>query len=176
MPLSLAQTLTLAQIPGWAISLLAIGFLIVCLSLVLIVLIQRPQGGGLSGAFGAGGGAGQTAFGTKTGDVLTLVTIGIFVLFLLTAIGLNFAVRPPKAPTPANAIVNPEAAEEESVGEAVIDEMTDDEGAALDQTGDDEPAPATPEPPVDAPVEDPATDPAADPATDPATGPGDGTP
>ena len=108
--------------------------------------------------------------------MLTLVTIGIFVLFLLTAIGLNFAVRPPKAPTPANAIVNPEAAEEESVGEAVIDEMTDDDGAALDQTGDDEPAPATPEPPVDAPVEDPATDPAADPATDPATGPGDGTP
>lgn len=171
MPLSLAQTLTLAQIPGWSISLLAIGFLIVCLSLVLIVLIQRPQGGGLSGAFGAGGGAGQTAFGTKTGDVLTLVTIGIFVLFLLTAIGLNFAVRPPQAVAPANAVTSPEAAEEDAVGEAILDEMTDN------GTIDDEAAPATPEPPVDEPVETPATDPAGDPAADPAGDPaGDGTP
>jgi len=168
MPLSLAQTLTLAQIPGWAISLLAIGFLIVCLSLVLIVLIQRPQGGGLSGAFGAGGGAGQTAFGTKTGDVLTLVTIGIFVLFLLTAIGLNFAVRPPQAVAPANAVTSPEAAEEDAADEAILDEMTDDEGAALEQTDDGEAAPATPEPPVDEPAEAPAADPAGD--------PGDGTP
>lgn len=88
------MVLTLAQIPPWLVSLLAVLFLIVCLALILIVLIQRPQGGGLSGAFGSSGGAGQTAFGTKTGDVLTIVTITIFILFVLTSVGLNFAFRP----------------------------------------------------------------------------------
>lgn len=79
------------------VNLLIVGFMFICVTLVLLVLIQRPQGGGLAGAFGAGsggGGAGQTAFGTKTGDALTMATIGIFVLYLLVAIGLIFAARP----------------------------------------------------------------------------------
>ncbi len=78
----------------WAVSLLVLGFVVVCVVLILTVLIQRPQGGGLSGAFGAGGGSGQTAFGTKTGDALTIATIAMFVIFVLFAIGLNFAARP----------------------------------------------------------------------------------
>ena len=93
---------------GWASNLLTLGFLFICVVLILIVLIQRPQGGGLSGAFGSGAGSGQTAFGAKTGDALTFATIGIFILFLLAAIGLNFAARPttaqqdqPQAATPA---------------------------------------------------------------------------
>lgn len=162
MPFFLSQTLVLAQIPNWVISLLAIGFLIVCLSLVLIVLIQRPQGGGLSGAFGAGGGAGQTAFGTKTGDVLTLVTIGIFVLFLLTAIGLNFAVRPPKAVAPANAVVSTEGTEEAGDTPAALeDQLPADEQAALetDAAGDEgiggEPPTAEPDAPLTSPTTDP---------------------
>ena len=93
-------TLTLGLSPVM-VNLLVGGFLLVSIVMILIVLIQRPQGGGLGGAFGAGGGggggaggAGQTAFGTKTGDVLTWATIGIFVLFLLLAIVLNFVTRP----------------------------------------------------------------------------------
>ncbi len=78
----------------WVVSLLVLGFVVVCVVLILTVLIQRPQGGGLSGAFGAGGGSGQTAFGTKTGDALTIATISMFVIFVLFAIGLNFAARP----------------------------------------------------------------------------------
>ena len=80
--------------------LMVVVFLIISLMMMLIVLIQRPQGGGLSGAFGGSGpdGAGQTAFGAKTGDVLTTVTIAIFVLFLLSAIALNYVVQPPQAP------------------------------------------------------------------------------
>jgi len=70
----------------WATGLLVGAFLIVCVIMMLVVLIQRPQGGGLSGAFGAGGsGAGQTAFGTKTGDALTYATIGMFLLYLAFA-------------------------------------------------------------------------------------------
>lgn len=84
----------LAQLPPIAINLMVVGFLIVCLIMILTVLIQKPQGGGLSGAFGSGAGSGQTAFGARTGDALTVATIAIFVIYLLAAIGLNYTVRP----------------------------------------------------------------------------------
>jgi len=89
---------TLASQQLW-IGLGIVGFLFVSLTMILIVLIQKPQGGGLSGAFGssADGGAGQTAFGAKTGDVLTTMTITIFIVFLVSAAGLNYVIRPPAA-------------------------------------------------------------------------------
>ena len=62
-------------------------FLVVAIFMVLLVLIQKGRGGGLSGAFGGGGG--NTAFGSKTGDVLTWATSIVFGVFLLLAIGLN---------------------------------------------------------------------------------------
>lgn len=87
------------EVSQWLIGLMVVFFLFISLCMMLIVLIQRPQGGGIAGAFGGGGaeGAGQTAFGAKTGDVLTTVTIGIFVVFIGSAIALNYLVRPPKA-------------------------------------------------------------------------------
>lgn len=63
-------------------------FIIVSIALVLIVLVQRPQGGGLTGAFGGGGGT-DTAFGGRTGDALTVATIAAFTIYVLIAIGLN---------------------------------------------------------------------------------------
>jgi preprotein translocase subunit SecG len=62
-------------------------FVFVALFLVLLVLIQKGRGGGLTSAFGGGGG--QTAFGSKTGDVLTWATSIFFGIFLLLAIALN---------------------------------------------------------------------------------------
>jgi preprotein translocase subunit SecG len=62
-------------------------FIFVCLLLILIVLIQKGRGGGLASAFGGMGG--NTAFGSKTGDVLTWATSIIFGVFLLLAIALN---------------------------------------------------------------------------------------
>ena len=62
-------------------------FLFICLVLTLLVLIQKGRGGGLASAFGGGGG--NTAFGSKTGDVLTWATSIVFGLFLLLAIFLN---------------------------------------------------------------------------------------
>ena len=44
-----------------------------CLFLICLILIQRGKGGGLAGAFGGVGGS--SAFGTKSGDVFTRVTI-----------------------------------------------------------------------------------------------------
>ncbi|MBC24337.1 MAG: preprotein translocase subunit SecG [Phycisphaerae bacterium] len=73
----------------WII-ILTIAFIIIAVAMILIILVQRPHGGGLSGAFGgAGGGGTDTAFGGRTGDALTVATIGAFVLYLLVAISLN---------------------------------------------------------------------------------------
>jgi len=62
-------------------------FLVLSLFMILLVLIQKGRGGGLSSAFGGVGG--NTAFGAKTGDVLTWATSIVFGVFLLLAIGLN---------------------------------------------------------------------------------------
>ena len=62
-------------------------FVVICLFLILLILIQKGRGGGLSGAFGGSGG--NTAFGSKTGDVLTWATSIVFGVFLLLAVVLN---------------------------------------------------------------------------------------
>ena len=41
--------------------------------LILLILVQRGRGGGLTGALGGMGG--QSAFGTKSGDVFTKITV-----------------------------------------------------------------------------------------------------
>lgn len=43
--------------------------------LILLVLVQRGKGGGLAGALGGMGG--QSAFGTKAGDLFTKITVGV---------------------------------------------------------------------------------------------------
>ena len=55
--------------------LLGFGLASTGLFLILLVLIQRGRGGGLSGAFGGAGG--QSAFGTKAGDVFTKITVAV---------------------------------------------------------------------------------------------------
>ncbi len=62
-------------------------FILVCLILILLILIQKGRGGGLASAFGGAGG--NTAFGAKTGDVLTWATSIVFGVFLLLAVILN---------------------------------------------------------------------------------------
>jgi len=63
--------------------LLMILLMIVSLLLILVVLLQRGRGGGLAGAFGGMGG--QSAFGTKAGDVFTRITIGLVTVWVLLA-------------------------------------------------------------------------------------------
>src|SRR5687767_3448521 len=62
-------------------------FIIICLFLILLILIQKGRGGGLASAFGGAGG--NTAFGSKTGDVLTWATSIVFGIFLVLAVSLN---------------------------------------------------------------------------------------
>ena len=62
--------------------LLPILMFLTAMFLILLVLVQRGRGGGLAGAFGGMGG--QSAFGTKAGDLFTRITIGVaaFWIFL----------------------------------------------------------------------------------------------
>jgi preprotein translocase subunit SecG len=64
--------------------LLAFSLVLTALFLVLLVLIQRGRGGGLAGALGGMGG--QSAFGTKAGDVFTKITVGVAGLWILLCI------------------------------------------------------------------------------------------
>jgi len=67
-------------------------FIIVCVMLMIVILLQRGRGVGLAGAFGGAGG--QSAFGSKTGDVFTWVTVALTGLFLVLAIVANYVLVP----------------------------------------------------------------------------------
>ena len=54
------------------------------LFLIVLVLVQRGKGGGLAGAFGGMGG--QSAFGTKAGDLFTRVTIVVATVWIVLCI------------------------------------------------------------------------------------------
>jgi preprotein translocase subunit SecG len=62
-------------------------WIFVTIALILLILVQKGRGGGLSGAFGGAGGS-SSLLGTKTGDFLTWVTIGMVVVFLTLAVVL----------------------------------------------------------------------------------------
>jgi preprotein translocase subunit SecG len=61
--------------------LLMILLLLTALFLIVLILIQRGKGGGLAGAFGGMGG--QSAFGTKAGDMFTKITIGVATFWII---------------------------------------------------------------------------------------------
>lgn len=91
----MSPTLTLAA-SQWIIGGLVVLGIVASVLMILTILIQRPQGGGLAAAFGgAGAGSGQTAFGAKTGDALTIMTIVVFIFWLLVSMGLVYATKQP---------------------------------------------------------------------------------
>ncbi|NOX52941.1 MAG: preprotein translocase subunit SecG [Planctomycetes bacterium] len=66
----------------WAY-LSTLALLFVGLLLIMIILLQRGRGGGLAGAFGGLGG--QSAFGTRAGDVFTRITVVLAVIWVALA-------------------------------------------------------------------------------------------
>ncbi|MBW8040856.1 MAG: preprotein translocase subunit SecG [Planctomycetes bacterium] len=77
---------------SFIMKVVAVLFIICALSLILIILVQKGRGGGLSGAFG--GGAASGILGSKTGDFLTWVTIVLVSLFLTLAVVMAKFYRP----------------------------------------------------------------------------------
>ena len=100
---------------GFIMKVVAFLFVICAVSLILIILVQKGKGGGLSGAFG--GGMASVILGSKTGDFLTWVTIVLVGVFLTLAvvmakfykpsIGLE-EVAPPPTTVPAEPPRSPE--------------------------------------------------------------------
>jgi len=151
-----------------------LGFSLVLTSLflILLVLIQRGRGGGLAGAFGGAGG--QSAFGTKAGDVFTKITVAVAACWILLCIlSLNVLGRQSSLFSPTlggsapqgTAPVTPPAG-----GPAAPDDMTPATPETKPATPETKPAaqaaPAAPEQPAAAPAapESPASTPAPAPA------------
>ena len=117
-------------------------YILVCLTLILVVLLQQGKGGSMANAFG--GGASQAAFGARSGaTVLSRATTVCAVLFVVGALVLGIVgqrgpgsviggrapARAPAAPPPATLPPNP----------------------APPAATTPSPAPATPAPPAEAP-------------------------
>lgn len=147
-----ALSLTLAAVP-FSVAVLAAAFAITCLFLMLVVLVQKPKGGGLSGAFGGAGGGEGALMGAKVGDFLTWTTVGLFVLFILFAMLLTWTIHPKPAPITAQNVTSPAGLGEtattegdEATEELVVPEddatATDADTESTTETPTDSPAPA----------------------------------
>jgi len=80
---------------SFIMNVVAVLFVICCITLILIILIQKGRGGGLSGAFG--GAMASGILGSKTGDFLTWVTIVLVGVFLLLAVVMAKFYKPSAA-------------------------------------------------------------------------------
>ena len=68
----------------WLASILKVLLFLTALFLILLVLVQRGKGGGLAGAFGGMGG--QSAFGTKAGDMFTKITVVVAAVWIILCV------------------------------------------------------------------------------------------
>jgi preprotein translocase subunit SecG len=140
----------------WLHYLFMIPLALLSVFLVLVILVQRGRGGGLTGALGGMGG--QSAFGTKAGDLFTRITIivaSIWVLLSMAALSVlnQRSATAGLSPNQRSRATAPVAPGPAAPG-AVVPPATSDDKA---------PAPTTGEPSVPPPAA-PATDatPAAD--------------
>jgi preprotein translocase subunit SecG len=97
--------------------------------LIVLVLIQRGKGGGLAGALGGMGG--QSAFGTKAGDLFTRITMVVAAFWIVLCVlcvkwfnarsgrmDVRGGTTPPPASAPAQPGENPAPAGGEQPGPA----------------------------------------------------------
>ena len=120
------------------VPLVAIVFAVIAVLMMLVILIQKPKGGGLSGAFGGSGGSAQAAFGAKTGDLLTGVTVVLFALFLVSAVKITWAINSEADGLPTTTeLVAPESADDiDHTGHDHGDEAHDAVNDAVDTVTD----------------------------------------
>jgi preprotein translocase subunit SecG len=71
---------------------LLVFFVIIAFLLILLVLIQNEEGDSLGGIFAGGSGS---AFGSRSGNVLTRATTILGALFLIISLGLALLSRTP---------------------------------------------------------------------------------
>jgi preprotein translocase subunit SecG len=98
-------------------TVLLVFFVIIAILLVLLVLVQNEEGDSLGGIFACGSGS---AFGSRSGNVLTRATTVLGALFLIISLGLALLNR-----TPGGSGV--EAAGRELSGEAAVSNWLEEE-------------------------------------------------
>ena len=92
--------------------------------LILLVLVQRGRGGGLTGALGGVGGS--SAFGAKAGDVFTKITIVAASIWIVVCLGAAYwAGHRGDALGDGNAQVAPNADFEQSDSEEIGVDLDD---------------------------------------------------
>ncbi len=132
--------------------LLVILYVLVCLFLIMVVLLQQGKGADLAGAFGGGGS--QTSFGPRgTTNIMHRMTTGAFVLFVVLCLTLTILsgkrrtsvmedvapALPAEASQPTGNALEEAITEENAGGGLVVETPTVPEEAAPDDS------PATPE-------------------------------
>jgi preprotein translocase subunit SecG len=73
-------------------TVLLVFFVIIAILLILLVLVQNEEGDSLGGIFAGGSGS---AFGSRSGNVLTRATTVLGALFLVISLGLALLNRTP---------------------------------------------------------------------------------
>ncbi len=69
---------------GFLISALTVFFVVLCVFLIIVVLLQSDQSAGM----GILGGASQSTFGSSTADVITKITTFMVAFFMIGSLGL----------------------------------------------------------------------------------------
>jgi len=150
--------MTLAAIDWLSISinLLLVIFVIVCLLMTLLILMQRPKQEGLGAAFG--GGVTDQVFGARTTNVLQRGTVYLGSLFFILALALAILIGhqnkqakllEDKAPA---AVVKEKAEEvvaepkEEVVPKSLAEELPVQERAPIESPAETAPAGTSPAP------------------------------
>ena len=127
---------------------LIILYVLVCLFLVMVVLLQQGKGADLAGAFGGGGS--QTSFGPRTTtNIMHRMTTGAFILFVVLCLALAIlsgkqrssvmesVVVPAEESAPVAPALEPaeEAPAENALEEAVAEENAGGDMTPLEQPG-----------------------------------------
>jgi preprotein translocase subunit SecG len=78
---------------GIVLAIMVFVFILVCIGLILLVLIQSDKGGGISGAIGGGLGGANSLLGTQdTANILTRGTAIFGGVFLILCIAMSWVI------------------------------------------------------------------------------------
>ena len=110
---------------------------VVSFFMMLLILVQKGKGGGLTGALGGMGG--QSAFGSKAGDVFTKVTVITAIIWIVLCMLTIQLYNPPPRPQPSQAdsgtstMTSGEGDAEEAKDNKAMEQIIKDQKALKDE-------------------------------------------